>query len=227
MQSPFAPIEDGRKTLASKVHERLREAILTRALKPGTRIDQNQMAESLGVSLAPVREALKSLEAEGLVMIQPRRGAFVTEVSLTDLQELYFARALIEGETLYHAVPCLTEADFDALQGLIDRMKQVDAVGEVDTYIGLNRKFHLGLYTPLHNGQLLQVIINLWERSELYRYRYMYMPHDKDRIHDEHQNILDACRRRDRELARELAASHIRGTQNELVAHFEAELAGE
>lgn len=224
MQSPFAPIEDGRKTLASKVHERIREAILTRALKPGTRIDQNQMAEYLNVSLAPVREALKGLEAEGLVTIVPRRGAFVTEVSLTDLEELYFARALLEGETIYHAVLQISETDLEDLQKLIDRMKRVDEGGEVGTYIALNREFHLRIYSVLNNQHLLAMIRNLWERSELYRYHYMLIPHEKDRVHREHQAILDACRRRDQDGAREAAASHIRRTQFELTAYFQNEM---
>src|SRR5262245_27281263 len=138
---PFAPMENSNKTLAALVHERIREAILTHALKPGTRIDQNQVAEYLKVSLAPVREALKGLEAEGLVRIYPRRGAFVAEISISGLDELYFARALIEGETIYHAVPLLTDADFKKLQNLIDRMKQATSGDDVSTYIGLNREF--------------------------------------------------------------------------------------
>jgi DNA-binding GntR family transcriptional regulator len=221
MHTPFAPIEDGRKTLASKVHERIREAILTQVLKPGTRIDQNQMAEYLNVSLAPVREALKGLEAEGLVTIVPRRGAFVTEVSLSDLNELYFARALLEGETIYHAVEYLSDAELNELQKLIDRMKRVDEGGEVGTYIALNREFHLRIYSALNNQHLLMMIRNLWERSELYRYHYMLIPHEKERVHREHQAILDACRQRDRDAAREAAASHIRRTQFELTEYFE------
>lgn len=224
MHSVFTPIEDGRKTLASKVHERIREAILTRALKPGMRIDQNQMAEYLNVSLAPVREALKGLEAEGLVTIVPRRGAFVTEVSLTDLEELYFARALLEGETIYHAVVHVSEADLNDLQDLIDRMKHVDEGGEVSTYIALNREFHLRIYTALNNQHLLTMIRNLWERSELYRYHYMMIAHDKERVHREHQSILDACRRRDQAGAREAAAHHIHQTQVELTEYLQREM---
>src|SRR5690349_2878655 len=106
----FSPIEDSRRTLAAQVQERVREAILKQTLKPGERIDQNKLADELRVSMAPLREALKDLEAEGLVTIYPRRGAFVTEMSVDDLDKLYFARALIEGETIYNAVPRLTDA---------------------------------------------------------------------------------------------------------------------
>jgi DNA-binding GntR family transcriptional regulator len=222
MSRPFAPIEDGRKTLAAHVHERIRDAILTRTFAPGMRLDQIQLAESLNVSLAPVREALKSLEAEGLVTIIPRRGAFVTESSIVDLDELYFARALIEGETIYHAVPNLTEQDIRDLQELVSQMKQA-ADQEVSSYIHLNREFHLRIYSALNNQHLLQVIRNLWERSELYRYRYMLGVHNTERVHAEHEAILNACQRGDQAGAREAAVMHIRNTQQELHEYLQSE----
>jgi len=213
---PFASNDIGNKTLAAYVHERLQQAILTLNLKPGARIDQNQVAASLNVSLAPVREALKVLEAEGLVTILPRRGAFVASSSMADLDELYFARALIEGATIYQAVPHMTDKGLDELQQLIGRMKQVSASGDVNAYIALNREYHLGLYSVLLNQTLLQVIRNLWVRSELYRYRYMFITHDPERVHLEHQGIIDACRKRDQTAAREAAIAHIQRTQQEL-----------
>jgi len=216
MPNPFTPIENGNKTLAAHVQERIREAILTGKLQPGARIDQNQVAASLNVSLAPVREALKGLEAEGFVKIFPRRGAFVATTSITDLDELYYARALIEGETIFQAVPHLTDGGLTDLQRLVERMKQVSANGDVNAYIALNREFHLGIYSVLGNQTLLQVIHNLWQRSELYRYRYMFITHDPERVHLEHQGILDTCRKRDQQAARQAAMMHIQGTQREL-----------
>ena len=224
MSDPLSPIENNRKTLSSQVYDRIRRAILTRALKPGTRIDQNQVAENLNVSLAPVREALKELGAEGLVTIIPRRGAFVTEISMTDLDELYFARALIEGETIYHAVPHLSPAYLQNLQVLVDHMNEVALAEDVHQYIALNREFHLRIYTPLNNQHLLQTIRNLWERSELYRYQYMFLIHNVERIHAEHQAILDACKRGDQAAARQAAIDHIRNTQQELHESLQAEI---
>lgn len=212
----FAPIEEARRTLAAQVEERIREAILRQILKPGERIDQNKLAEELQVSMAPIREALKGLEAEGLVTIQPRRGAFVVEVSISDMDELYFTRQLIEGEALYQAVPHLTEADFTALQEMITAMRRATEANEINTYIALNRRFHLRMYSALGNQHLLQVIKMLWERSELYRYRYMFMTRDTERIHQEHEAILAACRQRDQALAKERARQHIYLTQREL-----------
>jgi DNA-binding GntR family transcriptional regulator len=212
----FTPIEDSRRTLAAQVQERIREAILKQTLKPGVRIDQVKLAEEMQVSMAPIREALKGLEAEGLVTIQPRRGAFVTEVSISDMDELYFTRRLIEGEAIFHAIPRMTERDFDDLQEMIAAMRRSTEANDINTYIALNRQFHLRIYSSLENSHLLQVIQMLWERSELYRYRYMFITRDTSRIHEEHEGILEACRLRDQPLAKERAQEHIHLTQRAL-----------
>ena len=212
----FRPIEDDRRTLAAQVQERVREAILKQMLKPGDRIDQNKLADELQVSMAPVREALKGLEAEGLVTIQPRRGAFVVAVSISDMDDLYFTRQLIEGEAIFQAVPLLKDRDFDDLQAMIDTMRQATASDDINTYIAVNRQFHLRIYSALANQHLLQVIQMLWERSELYRYRYMFMTHETERVHQEHEGILEACRQHDQALAKERAKAHIYRTQRAL-----------
>src|SRR5216684_3509714 len=93
------------------VQERIREAILSGELRAGARIDQVRLAEQLDVSLVPIREALKKLDAEGFVQIIPRRGAFVTETSTHDMQELYLAREILEGEAAYHAAEKLSDAE--------------------------------------------------------------------------------------------------------------------
>jgi DNA-binding GntR family transcriptional regulator len=219
----FTPIEDSQRTLAALVQERIRDAILKQTLRPGARIDQNKLAEQLQVSLAPIREALKDLESEGLVTIYPRRGAFVTEMSADDLDKLYFARALIEGETIFHAVPRLTDDDLTRLGSYVAAMRQATLEADVSTYITLNRQFHLDIYNPLDNPHLLQVIENFWKRSELYRYHLMTATHDTERVHREHEAILDACHRRDQAAAREMAILHIRHTQEELHVYLKAE----
>ncbi len=216
MTKSLNAFEDGNLTLAARVQERLREAILTDSLKAGARIDQNQIAEALRVSLAPVREAMKGLEAEGLVTILPRRGAFVSDVSVDDMDDLYNARAMIEGEAIYHAVLRLTEDDFSVLQRIMEQMVQATKVGDVSSYITHNRDFHLRIYDALNNPYINQVIHNLWKRSELYRYRYMYVAHDHERVHLEHKHILDLCRQRDQSGSRVAAMEHIQGTQREL-----------
>lgn len=222
----FIPIEDSRRTLAAQVQERIREAILKQTLRAGERIDQNKLAEQLHVSMAPIREALKGLEAEGLVTIQPRRGAFVVEVSLTDMDKLYFTRGLIEGEAIYHAVPHLREADFVELEEMIAAMRQATSMNDISTYIALNHQFHVRIYSVLDNPHLLQVIQTLWERSELYRFRYMFMTRDTESIHKEHDDIVEACRKGDQDLAKKRAQEHIYLTQRGLHDQLQGDSTG-
>lgn len=212
----FVPIEVSRRTLAAQVQERIREAILKQTLGAGERIDQNKLAEELQVSMAPIREALKGLEAEGLVMIQPRRGAFVVEVSISDMDNLYFTRGLIEGEAIYHAVPLLKEKDYAELEEMITAMRRATGLNDISTYIALNHDFHVRIYSVLDNPHLTQVIQTLWERSELYRFRYMFMTRDTESIHQEHEGILEACRSGDQKLAKQRAQEHIYLTQRGL-----------
>ncbi len=216
MSNVLQPIEESRRTLAAQVTEQIRHAILNRALAPGSRINQNQLAEDLNVSLVPIREALKTLESEGLVKIIPRRGAFVTEISLDDLDELYFARQLIEGESIRIALPRLNADDFAFLQQTIDAMKRATEIGDIQSFMKLNRNFHMCIYQKTNNRHLLQIIDILWERSELYRYRYMFVIRNAETIHREHEAILVALKDRDADLAVQLARDHIWHTHNGL-----------
>jgi DNA-binding GntR family transcriptional regulator len=217
-------LEIPNKTLAAQVQERIRDSILNRVLKPGERIDQNKLADMLNVSLVPVREALKSLESEGLVSIIPRRGAFVTEVSMEHLDDLYWARQVIEGEAVFHAVPCLLPSDFEAMERLIGQMEQATDAHDIHKFMELNRHFHQVIYDRLNNQHMLQTILSLWERSELYRYRYMFVLHNAERVHGEHRALVQACRSGDAALAKQLAIEHIAHTQRGIHGELEAEL---
>ena len=207
------PIEQTRQTLSAQVYERIREAIIQHVLPPGHRLVQNKLAEDLQVSLVPVREALKTLEAEGLVSIIPRRGAFVTEISLKDLADLYFARQLIEGETAYYAVEHLTESDFSSMETLSQQMREATDREDMREFMRLNRGFHMTIYRALNNAHLLQTIEGHWERSELYRFRYLFIAHNVQSIHAEHDAILRACRQHDPDQVKELARQHIANTR--------------
>ncbi|MBN8633811.1 MAG: GntR family transcriptional regulator [Anaerolineae bacterium] len=227
MSKALSPIEENRRTLAAQVAERIRQAILTRDLAPGSRVNQYQLAEDLNVSLVPVREALKTLEAEGLVTITPRRGAFVTEISLDDLDELYFARKLVEGEAIALACQALSDHDFVILRGIIDEMRAATANDDIHAFMQYNRDFHMHIYSATKNRHLFQMIETLWDRSELYRYRYMFVLRNADVIHQEHEDIFTACQTRNVDRARQLAQDHIWHTRNGIYQQLASEFATE
>jgi DNA-binding GntR family transcriptional regulator len=141
-------------TVQEHAVDALRRLIISGALRPGARVNQEDVAAELGVSVAPVREALRVLEQEGQVTYKPRRGYSVTELRMADLDEIYALRALLEGRAARHALPVL---DAEALSRVRDAARAcVEAArsGDVAAELAANRRFHFGLLDapdqPMH-----------------------------------------------------------------------------
>lgn len=220
------PIEDTRKTIAGIVQERIREAILTGGIPAGSRIDQAQLAQDLNVSLVPVREALKKLEGEGFVQIIPRRGAFVTATSVKDMEELYFARGILEGQAAYHAVAHLQPADFKHLDSYMQKMDAALLAHDYAAFNEANRAFHFRIYKANNNTYLTNMIGSMWDLAERYRYRYLVLRDQSDIIQREHQLILDACRERDAAALRDAIVAHMNRTFDGIRSHLLSNVPG-
>ncbi len=206
------PIEDSNKTISAMAQERIRAAILEGILPPGSRIDQNQLAKDLNTSLVPVREALKKLEAEGFVQIIPRRGAFVANTSIEDMEDLYFARSILEGQAGYHAATQLKDSDLKKLDTLFHKMGEALDKHDYDTFTHLNRQFHFIIYDSAGSNYLSNMISGLWDLAERYRYRYVFFKDQSAVIQAEHKAILDACQSRDSKALRESIIYHMNQT---------------
>lgn len=216
MSNRIQPIEDSKKTVTAMVQERVRQAILEGILPAGSRIDQNQLAADLNVSLVPVREALKMLEGEGFVQIIPRRGAFVTEASLADMEDLYFTRQILEGQAAYHGAEKLTDADLRHLEDLYQRMEQALHEHDYPGFMECNREFHFVIYDAPGSRHLSSLIDGLWDLSERYRYRYMYLKDQGQDVQREHRLILEACKKRDARELRNTIIQHMQHTLNSI-----------
>jgi DNA-binding GntR family transcriptional regulator len=214
MEKRIQPIEESKKTIAAIVQERIRAAILDGLLAAGSRIDQNKLAADLNVSIVPVREALKKLDAEGFVRIIPRRGAFVTDASVNDMEDLYFARRIAEGQAAYHAAEKLTEAHIEQLEQVIVDMTVALQQHDYERFMGGNRRFHFIIYDAAGSHHLSNIIASLWELAERYRYRYILLKDQGPIIQAEHQTILDACRERDGKKLRDAIVHHMNQTLN-------------
>ncbi|MEQ1768890.1 MAG: GntR family transcriptional regulator [Devosia sp.] len=189
------------ETVGNQVLEHIRDAILSGRLIAGTRIDQNALAAELGVSIIPVRESLRQLEAEGLIEKRPYRGAFVAAPSMTELMDIYVTREALEELATRLAVALMTSETLDSLQGLIHEMESATAASDRVALFDLNATFHFTLYTASKNAILCQLIESLWDRSTVYRRRFTFMPERAAQALAEHQEILAACRRGDAEAA--------------------------
>jgi DNA-binding GntR family transcriptional regulator len=212
IQNRIQPIEDSKKTITAMVQERVRQAILDGILPAGSRIDQNQLAADLNVSLVPVREALKMLEGEGFVQIVPRRGAFITEASIPDMEDLYFTRQILEGQAAYHAAEKLTDAHIQQLEELYAIMEQALEQHDYSGFMTHNRAFHFVIYDAPESRYLVNMVAGLWDLSERYRYRYMYIKDQGAAVQREHRNILEACRTRDAKELRNAIIQHMQHT---------------
>lgn len=174
----------------------LRTEILSGSLSPGSRLVQEDLADRLGVSRIPVREALQLLASEGLVSHVPNRGYFVTELSISDLQEVYRLRQLLEAEAIRQAVPALSDAD---VAGLRHYAAAVDEAADLEAITAANRRFHFALFDAAGMPRLTRLLHQLWDSSDIYRSLYFQQGANRQRVRGEHAEMLEAIERRDAE----------------------------
>jgi len=197
----------GPGTSAQHAVEGLRRALVAGELKPGDRVRQEELAALLGVSLAPVREALATLEQEGQVTYRPRRGYFVTELELGDVREIYELRALLEGRAARGALPLLDEDAVDRIELAARECVEAAAAGDVAAELAANRRFHFALLEAPDQTHTLRLVRLLWDSTETYRALYYNSPASREDSARAHEAILAALRNRDADrLVAELAA---------------------
>ena len=179
------------KTLERAVLSALRDMILVRRLKPGQGIPQDAIADELGVSKLPVREALKILEGEGQVTYRPHRGYVVAELNLDELLEIYRMRELLEEDAVKHAAHPLGSETLSVMKEAMDAM---DATGDgLMPAIEANRRFHFSLLESTGRPQTVRIIRLLWDSSEPYRALYYMSPAALRRVSEEHVKIYEAA----------------------------------
>lgn len=198
------------------VLDELRRAILTGDLGPGEPVRQEAVAERLGVSRVPLREALKILEGEGQVTYRPRRGYVIAELSMDDLTEVYRLRELLEGEAVRAAMDRITDEDFDRLE---DAAHDVDRAGQDPDVLAMsaaNRRFHFTLIEAAGMPRLTRIVRLLWDATDAYRSVYYGNEANRGRVADEHQEIVEAARARDTERLVALLDDHRRAAVDAL-----------
>ena len=184
----------------------LRSAIIRGEMPPGTRLLLNQLAEQLGLSLTPVREAIQQLEAEGFVELQNHKGGVVLGLDSEDLLELYAMRAGVEGLAARIGAPKLTDSDLDALQNALRDLQQ--STGPVEERIPLDMAFHTILYRAAGSERWMRTIQTFWERSM----RYVMASAESigfESLDDDHRELLKACKDRDGLRAENVIQRHL------------------
>lgn len=208
---------EGYKPLREIVFNSLREAILQGKLEPGQRLMELQLAEQLGVSRTPVREAIRKLELEGLVIMVPRKGAYVADVSLKDIIEVLEIRTVLEGLAASLAADRITDEELEELEMISYQFKQCYEKDDTNGMIEKDVEFHDRIFNSARNEKLNQIIQGL--REQIYRFRVRYISEynkSKDLV-IEHQAILAAIADRNSEKAHECAVRHIENAESHLM----------
>jgi DNA-binding GntR family transcriptional regulator len=198
----------------------LRDEILVGGYQPGERIRQQELAGRHGASRVPVREALRILEAEGLVTLVTNAGSWVSKLSAQECTEMYQMRERLEPLLLGYSAASLSDGAIEHLQQLADEMQQS---ADVEQFLRLDREFHLAVYSAASTIMLGDTIVRLWNRTQHYRraYSLMFRAERDDSVHYDHQLLVAALRNRDSEDAERVLAGHIRRTRLALGRHPE------
>ena len=179
------------RPLREIVYEELRTLILTGKIKPGTRMMEIELAEDMGVSRTPIREAIRKLEKEGLVVIEPRKGAYASEVSIKDMEDILEVRANLEGLAAYLAAERMSEEEKKELRETGERFRQAVADGDMAEMISNDTKFHHMIVESCRNNHLIHMVEQLQEL--VLRFRYIYYKDFKraEEMIPEHKRILE------------------------------------
>ena len=209
--------------LRDVVFNTLRQAILKGELKPGERLMEIALAEKLGVSRTPIREAMRKLELEGLVVMIPRRGAQVANITEKDLNDVLEVRITLENMAIEKACANMTDADIRKLEQAAEVFQTSTAEGDLVKMAEADVNFHEVIYEAADNKRLMQVLNNL--REQIYRYRVEYLKEGETRdvLVKEHEELTKAIRERDVERAKQLSFQHIENQRMAIMRSIEAE----
>jgi len=211
----------GHRTLAEKAFRTLHSAIITGALRPGARLPIQELAALLEMSPMPIREAVRRLDSAGLVENIPHRGARVTELSITDLAEVYEARLALEVLAIRRAAPRFTGAHASIAAQRLEALGQMSDDNSAATSAA-HAAFHFALYEAADSAWLLRLIRPMRETSERY---CLEVPQCRQLAarRGEHEAILETCSAGDAELAAVTLHDHLACTANKIAAAMGAE----
>jgi DNA-binding GntR family transcriptional regulator len=218
---------------SQRIAAALREEILGGRYRPGERIRQEELAARSGASRIPVREALRMLEADGLVTVVANSGAWVTRLTAQELSETYLVRERLEPLLLAMSLPGLAEeavARMGELAAAMEAATSAAAGPDVDAFLRADREFHLSGYAGAAGGEAWRIVARMWNTTQHYRREFTKIaagraapagggPSGLGVTHLEHRLLLDCIRRRDPDDAERVLVTHIRRTRLELLAH--------
>jgi DNA-binding GntR family transcriptional regulator len=208
---------DSYKPLREVVFDSLREAIINGTLRPGERLMEIQLAEELGVSRTPIREAIRKLELEGFVVMVPRKGAYVAGISLKDIADVFEVRASLEALASGLAAERITDEELEELERILVRLAEISEGGNVPEFVDSDTSFHDYLYQCSRNQRLIQMLSNLRDEIQRFRSVSLAFPGRPREALEEHRKIVEAVAGRNITKAQHAAWEHIEKAENSLL----------
>ncbi len=207
-----------RSNVGQAVYERVKQLILHHEIQPGEKIGLVNLAQKLGVSLTPLREALTRLKEEGFVIHHPHRGYFAAEITAQEVRELYEIREAIESHALALGIPNLDEQALRAIENAVGEHRR--AIEKADRFFE-DKALHLSMAAMARNQLLLRMLEQVLDRA-IMKLRIGALPRERGpAAHKEHLDILDALKRRDTEGAITHLRKHLKNTREYILAILE------
>lgn len=209
--------------LRDVVFKTLRQGILTGELKPGERLMEIHLAKRLGVSRTPIREAIRKLELEGLVIMVPRKGAQVAQISKKSLQDVLEVRRALDCLSAELACERMTEEDLDKLREFCEAFEKATRTKDATTIAQTDVVLHDFIVKASRNERLVRLVSNLSEQMYRYRYEYIKDANHHSRLIEEHREILEGLAKRDKEKAVAPVKLHIDNQERSIMKQLNFE----
>ena len=205
--------------LSQKVYRILKTRIIKGDLKPGEKLLENKIAEQLGVSRTPIREALRELAAEGFVKMSPNQGVVVSNVSVKDIQEVLQIRGVLEGLAARLAAKLINGEEIKELEKFLKQMEHYTNKGNALAFSEMDAEFHELILNICGNNRLIQIHKNLSDQTHRYRIRSLSIPGRLKDSLNEHQEIVEALKRKDSEKADRVSQEHVKNVVANILAN--------
>jgi DNA-binding GntR family transcriptional regulator len=215
------------KLLSEDIAESIKAAIIKGKFKPGEKISEGELAESMGISRTPLREAFRKLENEGFIEIIPRKGAVVTEIDAREAYHLYEIKSTLEGLAARLAAANMQEKDLEKLEKINEELKELIDKNDLEAFYKAHTRFHEGFVKLSGNNRLMQIIANLNDHFKRFGIISLTLPGRYEQAIKQHEEIIRAFRKGDETLIEEKVKNNVMTGGKVLIEHLAQSEAGE
>jgi DNA-binding GntR family transcriptional regulator len=196
------------RTLREQIVSSLRDSIVKGELKPGQKLTEPELAERLGISRTPIREAFRQLESEGFLSVIPRRGAVVSELSRKEIADFYDIKSLLEGYAARIAAGKITDKDIRKLEGINGKLEEAARAKDLATFFKCNEDFHRVYMELCGNEKLHEIRDSMVQRYHRFRLQALSVPGRLMKSVQQHKNIIKAFEKHDGRLVEAMVVEH-------------------